>query len=202
LFLPPRISLELASMAWSRFKSVTLLVTGAKWRPPRSNLFVGVSVIKGAGGSIDDKVRHIMSIIFSDDAYLAAPCDESRYPLYAGKTNREHIHAILKKRMETLKKPSLFTFFGQLCALLTHNVSAQRLKTMGEKIPDMLAVGANADKIVDPELSKEISEASGCKLIRYDGKGHVITTEAESLLLPEIKKLWLAGEKRWSSVTA
>ena len=193
------ISLELASMAWSRFKSATLLVTGARWRPPRNNLFVGISVVKNAGGSVDDKVRNIMSIIFSDEEYLAAPCDASRYPLFAGKTNREQIHASLKRRMETLKKPALATFLGQLFALVTHSVSNQRLKVIGEKIPDMLVVGAKADKIVDPDLSKDIAQASGCKLIMYEGKGHVITTEAEPLLLPEIKSVWVAGEKTWKN---
>jgi hypothetical protein len=189
------IALELALLATSRFKSLTLLVTGARWRAPPQNRFVGLSVIRPTRGTIDDRIKNLMSIIYSDDAFLDSECNQTRYPNF--KTNREQIHANLKKRMESVKKPSLSTFLGQLCAIWTHYVPKEKLVELGQQITDMLSVGAAADKIVDPELSREIANESGCKLLMYQEKGHVITTEAENDLLPEMKKLWHQAEKRY-----
>ncbi|KAJ3259116.1 hypothetical protein HK103_003003 [Boothiomyces macroporosus] len=188
------ISLELASLIPTRFRSLNLLVTCAKHRPPPNHRFTSEKTILKPTKTVDDKVAGLVSLVFSDQEWLDSA--DERYPEF--KTNRERISAGLKNRMEKTKVPGLKTLFGQGMAVRRHNVSKERLVAIGKEIPDIIALSATADVMIDPECTTYLGQTIPCKTVFFTSKGHNIICEAELETCRELEANFANGEKRWA----
>ncbi|KAJ3270014.1 hypothetical protein HDV01_000725 [Terramyces sp. JEL0728] len=188
------ISLELAALIPTRFRSLNLLVTCAKHRPPPNHRFTSEKTILKPTKSVDDKVAGLMSLIFSDQEWLES--HDERYPEF--KTNRERLGTGLKERMEKSKAPGLKTLVGQGMAVRTHNISKVRLEKIGKEIPDIVALSATADVMIDPECTRYLGETIPCKTVFLKNKGHNIIAEGELETCRELEINIANGEKRWA----
>ncbi|KAJ3273284.1 hypothetical protein HDV01_004642 [Terramyces sp. JEL0728] len=189
------ISLELASLLPSQFKSMTLLVTAAKFKkPPKYHWHTEKQLLKYRPGhniieSIFSPNLAFIEICFSDIDYLNQVNKE-------GITNKE----ALTKQLEGMAgnhRPNIYTIFGQSAALRTHNVDNERLREIGKCIPDTVVIGAEEDKLIDPESSNHLAQYLDCKSVIVKGKGHAIIMEGRDEAVNEMIQVFELGNKRW-----
>lgn len=195
------ISLELALLAGSRMRSLTLTSTCAKHQNPpktRAESAIGWINFFRPKPTNEAKVRSMMNSLFADEEWL----DEV---LETGQTNRERLFAIMMMRAQKRSPPPMSGQIGQIAACLTHNCSFTSLAKIGEIIPDILIITGDADKLIDPrcsdEMYDEISIRGSRKSIQkvvYRGKGHALAAEMEKDYHKKFETIINAGEARWT----
>ncbi|KAJ3257372.1 hypothetical protein HK103_004592 [Boothiomyces macroporosus] len=182
------ISLELAYLLPSRFKSMTLLVTAAKFRkPPKYHWHTEKQLLKYRPGH--NIIETFIEICFSDNEFLNDVNEE-------GITNKE----ALTKQLEGIAgnhRPNIYTIFGQSAALRTHNVEDSRLQEIGKLIPDIVVIGAEEDKLIDPDSSRHLAKYLDCKSVIVPGKGHAIIMEGRNETIKEMLEIFQRGNKQW-----
>lgn len=194
------IALELASLAGTRLKSLTLTVTCAKHQnPPRTRAESAQNWVNFFRPKVSykAKVDNMIESLFSDTKWLAEEKSD-------GSTNRDAVFAMLMNRVQKSPGPPMSGQVGQIAAVLTHNCSYASLAKIGETVPDILIITGDADKLVSPKCSEEmyteISDRGARKDVRkviLPGKGHALPVEAEEEYHREIHAILEAGNRRW-----
>ena len=198
------ISLEMAKVAPTRFRSLTLTSTCAKHvNPPRTRLESAQSWISffRPKPSTEDRVRTLISTLFADQAWLDASNPD--YPEY--RSNYERLFTILYARALVAGPPAISGQVGQIAACLTHDCSFKDLALIGQRIPDTLVVTGDTDRLIDPRCSetlyRELSlngERQSIKSVVYRGKGHALAAEAEAEYHGELERIIAAGDARYT----
>lgn len=194
------ISLELALLAGSRFRSLTLTSTCAKHQnPPRTRAESAMGWVNffRPKPSHHSKVTNMMNVLFVDQDWLATKGPD-------GLTNRERVYKVMINRVSQQPAPGLAGQMGQIAACLTHNCTAASLAKIGEIIPDILVITGDEDKLIDPKCSEEIYNETSLRGQRqsiikviYKGKGHALPAEAEVEYHEAFDAIMEAGDLRW-----
>ncbi|KAI9992782.1 hypothetical protein PInf_014650 [Phytophthora infestans] len=142
------ISMELASAAPERVKSLTLIVTtrGKYTEDPRSRAPMKESL---DAKKPEDIARAQLKLLFSDD-FLAQSVD------FADKTKREVIYKFLEDRATSRVKPSLVGLVNQVLAIRTHWVSDERLAAINDAGFPILLVGCAMDILIPPRETQTL----------------------------------------------
>jgi pimeloyl-ACP methyl ester carboxylesterase len=185
------IALEAAFLYPSIFKSLLLCATCAVYRNPPTT--VVESLVKIANfvrpkWTIQEQLGNIYILksdvlleeLYSDKKWLDKY--DTRFPEF--KCNRQRMENKFRTIFQKSKSSSsLYTLFGQSMAVLTHNISPSMLDTIGTNIPTTAVVGT-LDKVINPSCTYDFENlVPGCRVIRFEGKGHGIPNESEEELI-------------------
>uniref|UniRef100_K3W7C2 AB hydrolase-1 domain-containing protein n=1 Tax=Globisporangium ultimum (strain ATCC 200006 / CBS 805.95 / DAOM BR144) TaxID=431595 RepID=K3W7C2_GLOUD len=167
------ISLELASIAPERVKSLSLMVTtrGKYTSDPRAATLMRKSTFSS------DPVEAVTNLI-----EMLYPLDAIREGRMA-ETNASVYDTVFKYHMEKRAervKPSIFGILGQLLAIRTHFVSDERLAGIKMSGFPVLLIGSMKDILIPPIESiilKERMDADHVHTLFFDNGGHGVTIQ-------------------------
>ncbi len=100
--------------------------------------------------------------------------------------------------MLKVKPAGLKPLMGQSLAIRTHHVSSERLKKLGQEVPDIAIVAGQDDKMIDPQCSVHLGKHLAVPAHILEGKGHIIILEAELDTIRHMEAVINAGEARWA----
>jgi pimeloyl-ACP methyl ester carboxylesterase len=183
------ISQHISLLIPERFKSLTLLATCASHRPPPSNPFISLQVLRPRFNK-DERIRFLMSILFSDDNWLQA--FNPRYPEFS--SNFDRMYDIISKRLAAPNNSGLKTIIGQGLAVKTHHVSVSQLKQIKQSIPKILCMTGLKDVMIDPACTEHLGTHLEAKTVLLPEKGHGLPSEAEVEIVRELKELFETGK--------
>jgi pimeloyl-ACP methyl ester carboxylesterase len=189
------ISLSLTLLKPKLFKSLSLLVTCAKRQTPPGHKFTSEFAI--ATTLFDQKARIIalMGIMFSDEVWLREK--DLRFPQFV--CNRDRIFSVLWNRSQKAPRAGIKAMLGQAAAIRYHFISPDELKSIGENIPNIVAIAGKQDKMIDYRCTEHLGKHLGehCKTVVFETKGHVILLEAEFETIKLLKENWTKGEEMY-----
>lgn len=167
------ISLELASIAPQRVKSLSLMVTtrGKYTADPRSSGPLRKSTF--AKDPVE-AVTNLLELLYPLEAIRASRMVESNETVYD--TLRKYHIARRGHRV----KPSIFGMLGQVLAIKTHFVSDDRLIEIKKSGFPVLIIGAMKDILMPPIESiklKERMDADHVHTLFFDDGGHGVTVQ-------------------------
>jgi len=175
------IAQELALAIPHKLLSLTLIATHAGgWRayiPPWQAL---LSVLRHPFVKTPkDQARVLMETVFSPK-FLSLPGKKEHFSIINGEytTIMDFYIDSLVDSFDGIfvKENPVYMLGQQLTAVLTHRVSAARLRALKGKFPILLMVGTG-DKIVHPAHTDYLHSTLGGHLLKFEGAGHAVTEE-------------------------
>ncbi|EUC64846.1 alpha/beta hydrolase family protein [Rhizoctonia solani AG-3 Rhs1AP] len=167
------VAQELATRIPQRIASLVLSVTSAGghiWNnfPPWNGLrtLVMLTFTKDPAA----KIRMVMEMVLPL-SWLAEP--SSADPKI---TNREAQTQLYMTRILATAPQTLMGTLSQMAAGLSHNVTPDRLRQIGNDIPNIVVVTGDEDNLVPPERSEWLKQCMGShvKLEKWEHTGHAL----------------------------
>jgi pimeloyl-ACP methyl ester carboxylesterase len=182
------ISQEVAYQRPDLIKSLVILASNARLRLPTIQHILMPLSIFWPRFTQKAQVNALLDMLFSDEKWLHSP-DERNSSL---KTNRAILYAAIANQLNITGHPPLQTFLGQLSAVLTHNMSPERLCQIGKKIGYVVCVTGDDDKLIHHSATEYLAKHIGCKSVVLDKKGHALPKEAEFELIEVFENLMMS----------
>ncbi|KAJ3985186.1 Alpha/Beta hydrolase protein [Lentinula detonsa] len=195
LSLGGMISQELAFRIPERIISLTLGVTtagGHIWNnfPPWKgfNALARMMFIKDPSQKIP---------ILLDLLYTSSWIDEKAADDPKGRTNREVEFESYARRLEITRPQTLVGALSQMCAGLTHHVSAQRLRHISKSIPKVTIATGDHDHLVSPHntvyLKTHMEEA---EVVIFKDTGHALHYQRPREVNAMLERVFKEGRER------
>lgn len=168
------ISLELASAAPQRMRSLSLIVTtrGKGASDPRAKEPMRKSLFSRDENVV---VENLMKTLYPDE-FLARPMVGKE-----GVTMRDEISAYHLQMIKQRKAPaSFFGLLGQFLAIKTHFVSDERLAEIAKAGFPVLVVGSMQDILIPPVESVTLMERMKAEHVQplfFEDSGHAVTVQ-------------------------
>ncbi|KAJ3778582.1 Alpha/Beta hydrolase protein [Lentinula raphanica] len=195
LSLGGMISQELAYRIPERIISLTLGVTtagGHIWNnlPPWKGFDALIRMM-----FIKEPSRKIPMLL--DLLYTSPWIDEKAVDDPKGRTNREVEFESYARRLEITRPQTLIGALSQMCAGLTHYVSAQRLRQISTSIPKVTLVTGDQDHLVSPHntvyLKTHMVEA---EVVTFKDTGHAIHYQRPREFNALLERVFKEGRER------
>jgi len=167
------ISLELASIAPERIKSLSLIVTSPGFLqgpfPGKSQFASMFSIVGGFFKTSPESMsRSFMHLMYPDE-FLDSKLEEDNTL-----TVRDILHKYLLKSFK-IRRSSAKGDFGQHAAVLSHNVNHARLVEIRDAGFPILIIGGKMDRLLHPGNSEYLASAlssSHTRIAWYENAGH------------------------------
>jgi pimeloyl-ACP methyl ester carboxylesterase len=179
------ISQEIASARPDLIKSLTLLATTAKLALPTIGHKLMPIRLFFPRLNRKKKIDILIDTLFSDEWLNAADLRSQE-----NITNREVVYNSILKQQFHDGKASWKTFMGQLGAVLTHNMSTDRLSKIGSEIKHVVCITGTGDKMIHHSATPFLALNIGCSYIMLDRKGHGLPKEAVPEIIQSMEELF------------
>jgi pimeloyl-ACP methyl ester carboxylesterase len=185
------IAQELALIIGTSIKTLTLMVTTAKQRPPphrKGQLWNSVRNMMDPPDE-DTALDHTLGELYHPN-WLAA--HDPNYPEFA--TNKDRMWDLFKLRWNSEPPLSLKARLGQGLAVQTHHCTTEKLLTIKQSVPYILSIAAEGDNIIDPECTVEYCKVLGIEPVIFSERGHGVIEDSEKEILELIDALIVKSE--------
>ncbi|KAH8153254.1 uncharacterized protein LAJ45_02841 [Morchella importuna] len=193
------ISQELAYLIPQRIASLTLQSTASSLvstLPWLTHIARRIEMIRPK--PLVERLEAAKANIFSPE-WLLAPDELGEFP-----TNGDRFVAEDLWRMEKLQAPVYAGTLLQGLAVSWHYFGPERLKVLGEKIPDILVATGTKDALIEHKHSDVIVQGimGGVQKRVFDGVGHCLQFEAVNEYHQMLEEFWKRAVERHQKVSA